>query len=323
MALVFFDGFAQYNFDEYTMGQFGWSLNNAALESNGPGAMHCLEILYDSRWAKLEIEPLSSLVFGFYKKDVERLAGRQLRVWNTDGNYALLLRSGAGVYDVEIGTTKVGELTLDPLNRYVHYEIKLIISSTGTLQIRRNGIEVFRYDGDTSAAKDVQSIQWDGDGGPMELSGVHLMDSTGIQHNDFIGPTEIVFMDPSADGSVTDFVAQGGGANYTEINDADTATYVESATLNARDLYQLTNPSASASGVVAVGVITEHRQLTAGAREIAAVVSSNGSAATGPARSTVIDWTLHLNLFETSPDTGAAFTPAELNSLQAGVEIVS
>lgn len=147
---------------------------------------------------------------------------------------------------------------------------------------------------------------------------IYLVDTATPAPNDFLGPVKIQNLTPDGAGFRTELAPSDVGGNWEMVNDGDDATYVE-GDVGAGDLYAFDDLPGSEPvlGVVQYwrafdsegGAITGRPIVRTGATEY------DGDAAVlgGSAVTRVQEWGVN-------PDTGLAWTPAEVNAAEFGAE---
>lgn len=128
---------------------------------------------------------------------------------------------------------------------------------------------------------------------------------------------------PDADGAVTDWV----GA-YTDVDDALAAsdgdtTYISSSTVAEESRFTVNNLGVGPGLVGAVLVRYKAKNVSSGVRTIRGLINRGGSEAVGASFIPPTTYAWRGALFAVDPTTGVAFTQANVNALEAGVEVVS
>jgi hypothetical protein len=162
-----------------------------------------------------------------------QFVGPDIRVLNTP--------DGLKVYKGAV--TLLGSCAVVIESTLVFIECKVFSnSSTGTVTIKNNGVEVLALTDVNTGGQDITSITW---GGPGNAT-YRYSDNIYIA-DDFCGEMKSVLLKPSSDSSVQ-LTPNSGDVNYDRVNqtaqDGDT-TYNSSATVNHTDLFEYEDLSSS------------------------------------------------------------------------------
>ena len=128
-------------------------------------------------------------------------------------------------------------------NTWHYIELKTTIANSGTLEIRVDGTSILSTTADmlNGTVDSIACVAFAGENATTAYwDDIYILDGTGTENNDFLGPCSIVRLDPSLDNSV-DFTPSTGTTNYDKVADGsasdDDTTYVESSTLGDCDKY--------------------------------------------------------------------------------------
>lgn len=253
--------------------------------------------------------------------------------WNAGTERAAMTLRSDGVVTL---TGTASTFTI-PLAVYVYIEVKVVMSTTvGAWVVRVNGVEVLNVTGintgDASVSQFSFGNQGNGNTSTRDYDDCVLMDSTdatatqGAPFNDFLGDVRIDALRPDGAGDSTQ-LTPSAGSNYQCVDETprnDDTDYVSSATVGQKDLYTVGNLASSTGTVKAVLVTLRARKDDAGTRTIKAKVKHGGTEGNGADQglSTTYSY-LPQDVFGLNPSTSAAWTIAEVNAMQAGVEIVA
>lgn len=218
------------------------------------------------------------------------------------------------------------------LNTWYLLELHAKISdASGVIQLKVDGVLDIDYSGDTltGANTTFDNIYFvtnsSTDGGILFVDDLAFNDVAGAVDNSWPGDGRIIMLLPNAAGDVTQ-LTPSTGANYTCVDErphnSDT-DYVEGGTLDTYDLYNL-----AASGLV-TGSIINRVWVTAVARD---TVANGGKVKIGMKTEGTEyfgdDLTLTTGYLSVdgpeqlvNPQTGVAWTIAELDALQAGFKV--
>lgn len=218
-------------------------------------------------------------------------------------------------------STLLGSFTFPTLTwRYVEI-YATIHDTTGAYTVKVDGITVLSAtnvdtrNGGTSV--DIDAVQIS-----RADNSSFIIDDFYISDSNFMGEIRIQTLVPSAAGSSTQLTATGG-ANYANVADIpdSTATYNASTTIGNKDLYTLSDLVASTATVKVIQVNTHIRKDDAGDAFIKAKVKSGSTEVSGATVALSASTAWHGDLWETDPNTSAAWTVSAVNALEAGAEV--
>lgn len=227
--------------------------------------------------------------------------------------------------------------------RWFYLEIKWTPSyTTGSLEIRVNtvpvlslpsvrtadgtviapatlpGLDLLRYDVARSGGSGTDANNWCQDD-------MYLLTQAGAQNNDYLGNVRAKYMAPVGNASPLQWAIGGSSPAATNwqsvLNQAlNDTTYVYASTVGYQDLYQI-DPNLNTPEVFGVEVSGAYRQDDATQRWVKNHIDSGGTGATGTAHAINQSYTFYPDIYELNPNTGVAFTGAEVNALLVGPEV--
>lgn len=343
---------AAYGFDNYTdLAEFlviepEWTvfvtLGNSTIETTGGrfggGALFPKQSSNNSQWGvKLTFTSAqpTTLFFGasvnsevFNSTDIGFLLFRE------DANEHLRLSHNSSTGNVEVfilGST-AGDFFMSD-SQWHRLEVKLIVDgATGEVTIRLDGIEVFTSSGiNTQAGSNswTDNIAFVSEANDPDViyDDVTCNDDQGSDNNDFLGDLRIETLRPDADTGQVDFVPQGAGDNFVEVDESlgpdNDTTYSSSNVVGAIDLYEVEDSIVNPSAIMAVLIRSTLKKSDAGARDTR-LLANTGTIGQGATNTLLTDYSNFNEIFETDPSTdGAPFTLANVNAMQIGVEIIT
>lgn len=210
-----------------------------------------------------------------------------------------------------------------------HFKAKVTIGNSGAHEVHVDGIQVLQESGvDTQATANAYATQFVlGDGGQQSMTitadDLVIMDDTGSEFNDIMPDLHIEYLHPTAAGDETDFTPSTG-SNYTCVDETDsngTTDNVTSATIGDRDLYTMSDLASTTGEIHAVKVVMLASKSDAGMRLVKGCVKHGGVVGEGSESGLTTSTVYYQSVFTTNPSTGSAWTIAEVNAMQAGMEI--
>ena len=275
----------------------------------------------------------TSAYFNFASSATEIMVGCSY-MSNTSNNAAdfLTIMSGSGQVICYWGNNGVGTCTggtAITIRTYpaqlltdVWYtlETRLVYGVSGSVETRVNGVTAVSYTGNTTRS-DLSGTLFDrlrlmsgSSSYPFSIDDLWVETGSGTS---FRGERRVHSLTPSSDSS-TGWTATGGGAHNTQVNDPLTlTTYVSSlAASGATDTYGFTDLPASTTTVDAVAIHAFARKTDAGAANLTLKSGTTDSSPVTVTQS-VSTWQPVRAVFPLND--GAAWTPAGVNALTAGV----
>lgn len=154
-----------------------------------------------------------------------------------------------------------------------------------------------------------------------------VMNTQGTLNNDFLGDISFLRVRPNAVGDESDFDRSTGAVNYVLVDedaqDEDTS-YVESTTANDQDFYHFEDIEAAwVDEIHAVLARPVLKKSEAGSRTVRLQVLSGGTTTSASTLAPSITYTRLDQVWETDPDTSAAWTISGFNAAQFGLQVVA
>lgn len=249
-------------------------------------------------------------------------ATNQLNIQVDSAGHLLVLR---GATTVITGTTVLQD------NAWYFLELSATISTTtGSLQLRLNGHIEGNFSGNTKNGgtnNTLDALAFASSGSTAAtymFDDLYVCDATGSRNNTFLGMIRIQTLLPTSAGSSTQFTPTGSANNYANVNDVpDTTTTYNSDTVSGhRDTYTLGDLVSSTATVLGVQQVMHAQQLDAGVATIKQAQLSAATISYGSTKTLTASNLAYSDLFEANPATSSTWTVSDVNSLEAGMEIV-
>lgn len=220
------------------------------------------------------------------------------------------------------GTTSITTTT------FWYLEFKATIGSSSAYEVRLNGVTEISGTGDTqnTANAYVTAVRFAPSGHNITFDDCYIADTAGANNNDFLGAIRIEAILPSGAGNTTGFTPSAG-SNYECVDEADAnddTDYVSAASVGTKDTYAMGDLATLTAGTVrAVAFVPQARVDTSGARDVGGVARTGGADHDTSAQATVnsTSYKQPVLFMEQNPDTGAAWTIAEINAAEFGLKI--
>lgn len=218
------------------------------------------------------------------------------------------------------------------LSQWVYLEFKVTVApaTSGSFEVRLNAATILTQssvntaNGGTSTADRVRFVAEGSASLPVYLDDLYVCDDAGSANNNFKGDQVIEGILPSGAGTTTQWTPSAG-ANYAAVDDPDgpddDATYVATASNGVTDTYAFGDLAYITGGINAVMVAFNARILTAGARTLRVVTRSGGTDYEGSDQSiNNTGFQERQQIWETNPDTAAAWTASGVNAAEFGIK---
>lgn len=264
--------------------------------------------------------------FGYYT-DTE--TQNSLFAWQSDSstvlgnltleNYLLKLKVGASIVASSAGSFSK--------NTWYLFEVHIkIADSGGVIEVKVDGLTWFNYSGDTkpSTASNISHLRFAKQYNGVYFDDIAVNDTTGAVDNSWCGDGHAIALVPNANGDLSQLTGSDGNStdNYLLVDETPSNSdtdYVEGSTVDQKDLYNLSasglsnvnilrvwgesrsKDTTTAGGLLAITLKTEGTEYDSG--DIA--LSTSYAAVKGPE-------------YRVNPQTGVAWTVAELDALQVG-----
>lgn len=221
-----------------------------------------------------------------------------------------------------------------PFNTYTYLEFDVTIHNTtgainvyvnGVLQLAATGLNTRAGTGNNYATQCSLGYQGNGNTKDVYYDDFYILDTTGTALNAVLGDVRIDALMPDGAGDSTQWTPSAG-SNYQCVDETprnDDTDYVSSANIGDKDLYSIADLSVVAGAIKAVVVTMRARKDDAGTRTVKAKVKHGGVEGNGADRGMSTSYAYSQDAFPTNPSTGSAWTIAEVNAAQVGVEVVA
>jgi hypothetical protein len=246
--------------------------------------------------------------------DLRVTSGGELQV--TRGGTQLAITSGLGL------TT----------GAWYFIEFKVTIDNAGSYAVRVNGsaVAALTGSGDTQAGSNAYAniirigmFPGGGGGGTFDIDDLYVLDGqAGL--NDFLGDCRVKCVLPDGDGNYTAWTASAG-SDYQCVDETtpnDDTDYISSS--NATDRASFTYGAVGVTGnVKGVQLCLSARKDDAGTRTIQHSTRISSTDYDGASVNVADGYAYYPKVWENSPATSSAWTVAEIDGAEFGVELVS
>jgi len=218
-------------------------------------------------------------------------------------------------------------------NTWHYLEAKFTIHNTaGVAIVRVNGTPVINLtaqDTQNAGTATANTVRFGSSQNPapalLDFDDLYVFDTTGSVNTDFAGDCRVERLAPSGAGATTAWTPSAG-ANYACVDEAppnaDT-DYIASSTAAQTDTYAFGNLVTTSGTVRAVQATATARKDDAGARSVALVARPGGTDRLGATQGVGDTYSTFVEVWNTNPDTGAAWTLAETNASEWGLRLIA
>lgn len=333
MSLIWIDGFDLYSgtvgLDKrYTL------VNSPSLGTGRFGSGQCA--VMNNALMRIGITGIDTMCFGFALK----LTG--ITGLNSTGSDILKLDNGSSGTQARFGVDNAGKVLFGRNDYNVgsgrlcasssgvvaegvwnYFEIEFTRnSSTGSVNIYMNGTLIANASSVNTGSASIDQPNWpnQNDGSTRSIDDLYI---TNVATK--LGEQRVVVLAPTADSAVQ-FTRSTGAVNYANVDDAtfngDT-DYNSSATVGQKDRFDLADLPYTPVSIKAVQSVLCARKDDATTRAIRANIKSGATTSNGSTVGMAASHALSFNIWETDPNTSAAWTSTAVNALQLEYEVVT
>jgi hypothetical protein len=305
----------------------------------------------DLNYFLIPYPPVTEIIVGFAFKSSEsyRATATILGIYNStagSGEFQVDLRVVDGrnlicfsdVF-VRLNGTYVPDV-ITP-NRWHYIEMRVKFSATvGEIEIHVDGVQVLNATNQDTVgdggALNYDSIRFQGGEGDSNtdtdlqwlVDDIYICDTNGSVNNTFLGPIKVEELFPTAEGATINFTPSTGTDNSANVDDNpindDTDYNSSSDTASNKDLFTTENLSLVTGNIKGVQITSQARStsgLPVGMQSI--VAEGTPTQGTGDVVEISSDskYSRFSHIFETNPDTAAAWSAAEVDGMEIGYEI--
>jgi hypothetical protein len=256
-----------------------------------------------------------------------------------DGAGATTVRVQVGQSAIEIYTANGATLQASVLNSAIpgyasldawnYVEAQVDHAASGNVTVRVNNAVVLTWSGNTANTGNVTATAVlravsAGTTASVRFDDYYFVNGAGSVAT-FLGDVRAIPLYPSGAGSSTQFTPSTAVANWTTVDEApyNTTDFNGSATAGHTDLYAMQDLPAGVTSVAGVRVYGVVQKTDAGARTGALLVRTGGTTYEGAEFAPGTTYAYVTHLWPTNPATGVAWTPAEINAIEAGIRVKS
>ena len=336
MALQLIDGF-----DAGDAAGKGWTGSTGLAFDTDTRVSYGRSMNFNSGSSSYRMKPLPSpasrIVAGFASKTTSittavafmSLSGDNVTTHHV--SIAMPSASTIGVYRGGSGGVLLGSANLP--NSYQswgnYFEIDATLSDTvGAVTLRVNGatlITVTNVDTKNAGTGTVFDtiVFWRVSTSSTWFDDVYVLDTTGsAPYNTFLGDVRVQTLVPTANGTYAQYTPSSG-SNYQNVDELpySAADYNTGATVGNRDTYTLSSLSVTPSAIYSVQNNVIGKKSDAGALNVKPIMRAGGTVYSGSTSALSTADVTYSDLRALNPNTGVAWTPSDLTTLEVGSEV--
>ena len=229
-----------------------------------------------------------------------------------------------------LGSTSNGVI---PYQVWCWIEFHVVFSgSVGVVDVYVNGTQVMHLTGQNtihnSGQTGVNSVSLGCAVSQYSVSGYcddwYILDPNTSPNTARLGDSRIKTLVPASDAGPNNGTPSSGSTHYAMVDEAQwssTNSLTITNTSGQEELFGMGSLGATPSSVWAVRVLAVAEKTDAGSCNLETVMSSGGNVATGPSTPLLTSYSHVTGIFQTDPNTSAAWTYGGVNAMDCGVKI--
>jgi hypothetical protein len=330
MALLFVDGFDAGDFVAKGWSSVGGTITSSV--STRFGAGRSMQLNTNGFIAKRSFTPSASIYVGaamYSGSTSDPIFHTYTDTGVTSHIYLKSLGSALGLYHGN--GTLIGQSAPNTwADRRWHYvEIYLVVADAGgRATMRINGATQVDFTGDTrngGTSTNIDTIGFRGrfNGDDAYFDDLYICDATGTTNNNFLGDIRVQTIVPTGAGTYTDLTPTGVANNWDNVNElpASVTDYNSSSTIGHKDSYVMSDVLATTGSVFGIQTNIMAHKSDASAASIRSLVRVSGTDYNDATIGLGTGAATYSAIREQNPATSTAWTPSDVNSIEAGVEV--
>lgn len=200
-----------------------------------------------------------------------------------------------------------------------YIEVQFIIGLPGSIEVYVDGSPAIVYAGNNQegASAEVTSLRFYGDTRGISISDFYMVNAPTP-----LGPSRVLLLKPTSDGDELDWTPSTGSTHYNLVNEVppDSTENITSIIPGDLDCYHFGSLPYAPASISAVQVSWYGETTDVTPRAIKPLLRIGGTNYLGNQQSLNASLQDFIQIYPTNPATTAAWTEAEVNALQAGVD---
>lgn len=334
MALLFIDSFDHYSTAEINKKWIASPDGYFSISSTKPrtGEHSLLVAGSDGRYKKPLSGNYRTLYVGaaFYFSSVSSPSNLFYFMDASGTQCSLYLNSGGNLsfYRGNGTLLETSALALYPA-AYMYIEVKAIIgTSDGAYEVRVNGVTWISGTNVNTGTTGNAYANALALASPINtyIDDVYICDDSGSFNNSFLGDVKVECLIPNNAGAYSEWTPTPAGINYTNVDeippDSDTS-YVAASGIGLIDTYGYANLTTTSGTVFGIQMCPFARKDDAGSRIVSPIYYLNSVIYSGSSFSLSDTYLYYPQVQQVNPNTNSAWNISEINTLEAGLKLVS
>jgi hypothetical protein len=341
VSLRFLDSFDHYVTADLTE---KWTTNSAAAISAGSGRRGTAALLIaSSTYVEKTLDAQATWIVGcsYRCTGLPAILRSLIAVLDAGSIQAQLMLAADGTLQV----TRAGNALTDGASTFAlavgttyYLEFKVTIANSiaaNSCQVRVDGTVVLTVAAgqDTQVTANASGNQIrcgpgsSTSGASWYYDDLYICDGTGGVNADFLGDCRVDCLFPNGDGANSAWTPSSGTTHSTLVDESapnDDTDYLASSTASARETHTLGNLASMTLPLVrGVQHSLSMKKDDAGTRQAKSLLKSGATTQVGSTTHTLsTSYAFYTQMYDTDPNTGAAWTTSAIDALEAGVEAV-
>lgn len=341
MTLRFIDGMDGYNTAQMSR---KWSAFNASIAINATGGRRSSQSLRFANWdqsIRKELDNQSTWIVGMaFKCSALPSAIRAfIDIWdtiftsqcsisiNTDGTisaYRGNALSGGTLLGTSVATISAGI--------YTYIEAKFTVhNTTGSIEVRKDGVTILNLTGidTTMSANNYGNVVYffvfsGSQAVTVDMDDIYFCDTNGLNNNNFLGDLRVDVTFPTGVGNSSQFTPSTGNnwQNVDENPADDDVTYNSGNASGLKDTYAFPDIAPTVGTVFGVATNIMAKKSTSDTQSLRSVIRRGSTDYTGTTIALTTSYAMLSQIHEVDPSTALAWTIANVNAAEYGMEIV-
>lgn len=256
----------------------------------------------------------------------------------TTQHITVMRNTGTGLLEIRRGTSSGTLLATGTtqifLSQWNYIEVSCTVSDTvGEVHVRLNGntADEVSFTGDTKNGGTNTTIDrvgyFTGSGPAGSAADLYILNDSGpAPNNSFLGDVVVRTLSPVGNGNYSQLTGSDGNSvdNYLLVDEHPYSgtDYVGSPTTGQKDTYAMTDLPAGVTTVYGLQVNSLMAKSDASLAQSRLILRSGGTDYGGTTRVLPTTFTGYYEFYETDPATGVAWTPASVNNMESGMEVM-
>jgi hypothetical protein len=322
MAMTLIEGWDHYDVRANGSSEKGWN-GNPFSNVSGRGFIggQAISVIINNQVYKQLASSYSTFTVGAAIQISDTACGTFLTLSNS-GTFVASLSIGADLrlFVTDTAARTFPGTTLIRTNVWFYVEMKIVVGTSGTTEVRLNGNSTSEITGTGNfGTSNINRVQFE----CHSLSGATLVDDVYGTDGSFLGDIVVRTLYPNGDGTHQQWTPDTGSTHYTRVNehnfDGD-GSYVYDGTVGHIDSYDMDDSPGTVAYAAQLNLGA--RKGDAGLRQIAPMMRQSGTDYVGPTETLSTDYAFYSWMLDNDP-SGSPWTVATINADECGVKTIA